>query len=79
MSALRKSKTKKELESLVRARVRLLPISKLEVIADPAHGWAINVVGDPRFRVEFEERVEAIAAELRQKFSLAPDEGERNN
>jgi hypothetical protein len=64
-------KTKKELEALVWERIGLLSISHLEIIADPLAGWKIKVFGDSRFVMEYQEQVDAIVKDLRQRFDLA--------
>jgi hypothetical protein len=55
----------------------LLRITKLEVVPHPVVGWSVNAVGDTRFVVEFQQRVELIARELREIYTLAPDKSER--
>jgi hypothetical protein len=76
MSVSKETKTREQLEALIRARVRLLPITKLEVVLDPVVGWSVNAVGDTRFMVEFQQRLESIASELREIYTLASDKSE---
>jgi hypothetical protein len=67
-----RQKTKSELESMIRARVRDMPITHLEVRPDKTFGWHPFVVAHPSVVVECTSRVEAIARELRAQFDLKP-------
>ncbi|SRR5271165_7671452 len=68
-------KSKEELESLIRQRIRGAVIQHVEVRPDPMCGWIAQVVADPRYVIELQSIVDRIASELRPQYALLGPNG----
>ena len=73
MRAAKPLRTARELESLVRLRIGILPISHLEVRPDAELGWTVDSFGDTRFILDLRKHVDEIANDLRRQFDLRPE------
>jgi hypothetical protein len=68
---VRQQKTAKELEKLIGDRAAAAGIyCFVKVGPDPAYGWHATAMTDPRRAVDYQGRIEQIAADLQTQFDL---------